>query len=54
MVGLALNKSREIKLSDFKKGIYNDEMRGSNYNYWFKQEFIYVRDLLAMKGLEVV
>ena len=54
IVNLALNTKIEIKLSDLRKGKYNDEKRDINYNYWFKQEFGYVRDLLEIQGLNVV
>ncbi len=51
---LALDKDKVINLSDLKKGKYNDEVRNLTYNSWFTNEFLYIGNLLAAEGFEVI
>ncbi|MGH4125610.1 MAG: hypothetical protein ACREV6_22080 [Clostridium sp.] len=54
IVNLALSTNIEIKLSDLVRGKYNDEFHGSDYNSWFKHEFLKIRDKLSIVGLPVI
>ena len=54
MIDLALNKDIEIRLSELRRGKYNDELHDVNYNHWFCYEFIKVREQLSLVGLNVV
>lgn len=54
IIKLVLEKDREIKLSELKMGVYNDEIHDINYNHWFRNELIYIRNLLQMEGFDVI
>lgn len=53
-IKLALCKNREISLNDLKKGVYNDEYHGWQYNSFFTREFLKVRNKLKDYGFDVI
>lgn len=54
MIKLALSKDKSITIKDLNRGKYNDELHDRNYVYWFRNEFLKVRELLKLEGLEVI